>query len=322
MNQIVSIIVPAYNERPYLKRCVESILYQTYRNIEIILVDDGSNDGTNELCDQLKYNDSRIKVIHKLNGGLSSARNAGLKIATGDYITFIDSDDYVDSDYIEYLLKAANNTGMPVIQCNYRRTYEDGNSNFQQYKEIILHGQNEILRSLLVTFELNTMAWAKLYKSSIFRQTRFMEGRNNEDTIFLTDILPIISGVAVFPEVKYSYFMKNESIMRGQISSKKVTDAFFSCEYLLNYCDRWENDLTVYVKRNLCKIAISLYCQCNKNTDKKIIKYIQEKFNDNYNQIKGASSELEKKDMILFRAFYICPRVSKFANYIRSRVKK
>ena len=104
-NELISIVIPIYKVEQYLRRCIDSVICQTYKNIEIILIDDGSPDNCGKLCDEIKKKDNRIKVIHKSNGGLSDARNCGINIATGKYITFIDSDDYVTEDYIEYMYR-------------------------------------------------------------------------------------------------------------------------------------------------------------------------------------------------------------------------
>ena len=117
MEKLVSIIVPVYNVDKYLERCVNSIIQQSYRNLEIILVDDGSTDNSGTICDTYKEKDDRIIVIHKENGGLSDARNAGIKIFTGEYVTFIDSDDYVSLDMISYMMLVLEKTACKVVQC-------------------------------------------------------------------------------------------------------------------------------------------------------------------------------------------------------------
>ena len=127
MDKLISIIIPVYNVSKYLDKCVKSILLQTYSNLEIILVNDGSTDGSGVLCDELKKTDKRICVIHKPNGGLSDARNAGLDIATGDYIGFVDSDDYVEPDMFQILLENAMKYDADVSGCRYAEVYEDGN---------------------------------------------------------------------------------------------------------------------------------------------------------------------------------------------------
>ena len=117
--KLLTIVVPSYNVEKYLNRCVDSVLKQTYKNLEIILVDDGSTDCSGKICDSIKEKDCRVNVIHKQNGGLSSARNAGLDVATGDFIGFIDSDDWVTEDMYEYLLGLFNKYEVEIVSCSY-----------------------------------------------------------------------------------------------------------------------------------------------------------------------------------------------------------
>ena len=115
LQPLISVIVPCYNVEEYLPKCIESILNQTYRNLEILLVDDGSPDNCGRICDEYAAKDSRIRIIHKKNGGLSDARNAALDVMTGEYVTFIDSDDYVSDDYVEYLYKIIKESGVKIV---------------------------------------------------------------------------------------------------------------------------------------------------------------------------------------------------------------
>lgn len=115
MNPLISIVVPVYNVAPYLSRCVSSIISQTYKNVEIILVDDGSTDQSGQICDELKQSDKRIIVIHKRNGGVSDARNIGISASCGEYVSFVDSDDQIDNDYVEYLYNLAQRGGVTYL---------------------------------------------------------------------------------------------------------------------------------------------------------------------------------------------------------------
>lgn len=133
MNPLISVIVPIYNVEKYLARCVDSIVNQTYKNLEIILVDDGSPDRCPKMCDDYAEKDSRIKVVHKKNGGLSDARNAGMAVATGEYISFIDSDDYVSDDFFECLLDVMNKENSDIAECSVVKLYEDGH--LEQYTD-------------------------------------------------------------------------------------------------------------------------------------------------------------------------------------------
>lgn len=185
---MISIIIPIYKVEQYLDECVTSIINQTYKDLEIILVDDGSPDSCPQMCDEWAKKDARIKVVHKKNGGLSSARNAGLKVATGEYIGFVDSDDYVDGSMYEDLMQVMNQNEKTMVVSSpiIRNTdgvftpykvgtydYKDGDTmSFSEYMKLFL-GMN-----------MDATVWNKLYKRE-FIQTMFREGRNNEDYLFM-----------------------------------------------------------------------------------------------------------------------------------------
>lgn len=185
---MISIIIPIYKVEQYLDECVTSIINQTYKDLEIILVDDGSPDSCPQMCDEWAKKDACIKVVHKKNGGLSSARNAGLKVATGEYIGFVDSDDYVDGSMYEDLMQVMNQNEKTMVVSSpiIRNTdgvftpykvgtydYKDGDTmSFSEYMKLFL-GMN-----------MDATVWNKLYKRE-FIQTMFREGRNNEDYLFM-----------------------------------------------------------------------------------------------------------------------------------------
>ena len=133
MNSLISVIVPIYNVEKYLDRCVESIINQTYKNLEIILVDDGSPDNCTQMCDDYAKKDSRIRVVHKENGGLSDARNAGMEVATGEYVSFIDSDDYISLDFYETLFQTMIDNDSDIVECSVVKFYENGK--FDEYSD-------------------------------------------------------------------------------------------------------------------------------------------------------------------------------------------
>lgn len=189
MQPLISVIVPCYNVEEYLPKCVESILNQTYRNLEILLVDDGSPDRSGEICDEYAVKDTRIKVIHKENGGLSDARNVALDVMKGEYVTFIDSDDYVALDYVESMCKQAQESGAEIVVTNWTIFYEGkeptANHKFKIKKKIFT--QEEALVTMFYQKDFDTAAWSKLYKSTLFEYQRFPKGLISEDlaTVYL-----------------------------------------------------------------------------------------------------------------------------------------
>ena len=178
----VTIIVPVYNVEKFIGKCIKSVLNQTYKNFELIIVNDGSPDNSLEICNYYNSLDDRIKIFTKENGGLSSARNYGIEKASGDYICFIDSDDYIEKDFIKNLLETALKSDSDIVICNYNRVFENKSNNAEivtDYK-ISEIDRNKLIRDLLIIKEDN-YACNKLYKSSLFKTNRFPEGHNFED---------------------------------------------------------------------------------------------------------------------------------------------
>ena len=181
----ISVVVPIYNVEKYLEKCIKSILNQTYNNLEIILVNDGSTDNCLNICKKFEKIDKRIFVINKENGGLSEARNYGIDKATGKYITFVDSDDYIDEDYLEFLYKNLIINNCDISICNPRIVYEDGGKSRTLYKycfpqNIVLEGE-KALEMMLYQKKFDNSAWGKLYKINLFDEIRYPVGKLYED---------------------------------------------------------------------------------------------------------------------------------------------
>ena len=218
MQELISVIVPIYNIKEYLDRCIDSILVQTYQNIEVLMVDDGSTDGTSELVDKIAKKDSRIRVFHKENGGSSSARNLALKEANGQYFSFVDSDDYIEPDMIEKLYQAIQMSGMPIAQGAREEIDEQGNTLpdicIPPIKETI-YKSKDFMKELLL-HKGDCSFCTKLTKASLFRDNDFVfpEGKLNEDFHVLVKMLPLIPGIVSIPKRMYHVFYKSGSNTR------------------------------------------------------------------------------------------------------------
>lgn len=219
----ISVIVPIYNTRNTLPKCVDSICRQTYENLEIILVDDGSTDGTQALCDTLADTDGRIRVYHKTNGGASSARNFGLQKAVGDYIGFVDSDDYIDEDVYENMAELVMKEGYPVVQISRDERDEAGNRLPDVCippKEIRFCAAETFLKELLL-HQGDCSFCTKIVKKELFAKHRFPEGELNEDFKLLTQMLQKIEGIAILPKQGYHVVCRSDSTTR-----KRSQDSF------------------------------------------------------------------------------------------------
>lgn len=231
---LISVIVPVYNVENYLDRCVKSILGQTYKNFELILVDDGSTDISGDMCDWYSILSSKIFVIHKENGGLSDARNAGTKMAKGEYVTYIDSDDYVSKDYLEHLVTLAEEHGADMVCSNYVETFDsDGNAFGDkeeiQYETDTFTGEAACKRMLetIETYEL-VVAWGKLIKTKIAKKHLFPKGRVHEDNATTYKFYLDSETVVLSKKPIYAYLIRKDGIQRRQKSKKQFDDELFS----------------------------------------------------------------------------------------------
>lgn len=221
--ELISVIVPVYNVEKYLQKCVDSIINQTYNEMEIILVDDGSTDSSGKICDQYKNKDERIIVIHKKNGGLSSARNSGLDIMKGKYVYFVDSDDFVHKEMLENMYEVINNNQFDIVCCN-GRDYSDFENNFELETDVFNKDKIEVYSKNEALLKCNTtlfiVAYQKLYNSKIFKKLRFKEGIIHEDTQIAPYIYNSIDKVAVIPNIYYYRYIRHDSIVHSNFSQK------------------------------------------------------------------------------------------------------
>ncbi len=217
MEPLITVIVPVYNVEAYLPRCVESIIKQTYHNIEIILVDDGSTDNSGSLCDEFAKKDKRILVIHQKNAGISAARNSALDLAKGEYIAFIDSDDYISEHMISTLYEKLEQTKADMAICNYHKWLE----NEEKLLKSKLSIDDKVVTKeeafeFLFCEELSVfmpVAWNKLYRRKLWQELRYPKGRCHEDEYVIHHVLEGCSRVAIVPEEMYYYRIRSGSIM-------------------------------------------------------------------------------------------------------------
>ena len=221
-NPLITVIIPVYNVEKYLPKCVESVVNQTYKELEIILVDDGATDKSGMLCDECAKNDARIKVIHKPNGGLSSARNAALDIFKGEYVTYIDSDDHITDDYVAYLYKVLNENDADVSMCQLKKIYNDSEGLDMAGEQIAVLSGSEAIENYLYQRSFTASAHCKLYKRFIFDDLRYPEGYYYEDMAIICKIMDRTKRVVVSNQQKYYYIQRNDSIMGESFNPKKM----------------------------------------------------------------------------------------------------
>ncbi len=222
MQELISVIVPVYNVEKYLFKCVESIRKQTYKKLQIILVNDGSTDSSLAICRSFEELDSRIHIIDKENGGLSSARNRGLDLAKGEYVTFIDSDDYVNDNFVEELYCACLDEAVDMVVSGYKERGEEGEIlRCVQFKNAELTAK-EAIEALCYETNFTCYAWAKLYKRTLFDEYRFEEGRLFEDISIMYRLLDSCIKIKIVPLTGYQYLIRKDSIAHSNFKEEQM----------------------------------------------------------------------------------------------------
>ena len=291
----VSVIVAAYNIEKYIARCLDSILNQTYKNLEIIVVNDGSSDNTGEIIDKYSEKDIRIKVIHKENSGVSSARNKGLDMSTGDYIGFVDGDDTIEPDMYELLVSNAINYTADISHCGYKL--------IEGQEEILMHGTNQIIiqdrkkgiLDLLDGSMVEPGIWNKVFKRSIIEGIRLDESiKINEDLLF-NMLLFNKSSKSVFHDVtKYNYIKRDESATTSSLNNiRKITDPRNVYNKILEIFKN-EEEILPYAKKMNIDRNINLYNILTLEGD---IDFINLR-NEIKEYIKSKQSEVKRNNLI------------------------
>lgn len=255
---LISVIVPVYQVENYLNQCIESIIEQTYTNLEIILIDDGSKDNCPQICDDWSIKDKRIKVIHKKNGGLSDARNVGLDIAKGKYIAFIDSDDWVDSRYIELLYNSLIKSEADISACSIQKVYDaDSVDPYNLNPKLQLVTPKEAIKDILHDRRFKTVAWNKLYSKEILSGERFIVGRIHEDEFFSYKVFDKAQKLVFVDASLYKYRQRSGSIMSSpSLKHLDLLDAYLN---RIKFLENNYTDLASKDKLNFCIACINFY---------------------------------------------------------------
>lgn len=274
---IISVVVPIYNVSRFLPACLDSIVHQTYSDLDIILIDDGSTDDCPQICDAYSQRDDRIRVIHKQNGGLSDARNVGIECAKGQYITFVDSDDVIAVDMIEYLYYLMQKYQVDMSCCQMRRISESNEPMGETLatEDILIQGGAlECMRALLTNSLFNVVAWSKLYKTSDFKNVRYPKGKLNEDVFTTYKIVAHCERIIIGGERKYYYRVREGSIMTMNFKPAHM-DAVEAKITLNNFVEKQFPSLVGYSQAgivyaaNICSLRIA-----KSNEMKEVLCYI------------------------------------------------
>ena len=279
---LISIIIPVYKVEKYLEKCIQSVINQTYENLQIILVDDGSPDNCGKICDEYAKKDHRIEVIHKSNGGLSDARNKGLEIAKGEYIGFVDSDDYIEADMYEVLYNLLKQYNADVSICNFytvsqgKIAIKNADNGINEYNRI------EILKEILSDRNIQSYAWNKLYKKELFDEIKYPIGKKYEDIGTTFYLLEKCNKVVVTGKSEYYYINRQDSIVNN-VTESTITDYIELIMQRYDYIEENIRELSSYNKdylKRILKTAEKDIKSLNEVGD-----YTKKKYEELYNKV-------------------------------------
>ena len=325
MEKLISVILPCYNVEKYIDKCMDTIINQTYKNLEIILVDDGSPDNSGKICDEWAKKDSRVKVVHKKNGGLSSARNAGMEVATGDFITFVDPDDYVDKTMYEKMISRINEENSDICFVGFVHVYENGKPNNVYIEENLKILEKEINFKYFHLFNFNKKdnvtrtdnimgsVWRVLIKKDLVEDVKFIENVVSEDLFFMVEILKKVKKVSVIDENLYFYLQRVGSLIRV-LDEKKINKYLHQAELMLIvFKDLLDENSYKALQFNMFADPVAICTEYdNKELFKKVIENEQlSKLNtkENYKARQTQTKSLKRKILNFFihhKVFWIC----------------
>lgn len=318
MSALISVIVPIYNTEKYLDRCIQSILSQTYTNLEIILIDDGSTDSSSSICARYACLDQRVKVIHKANGGQGSARNVGLSVSKGEYIGFVDSDDWIESTMYETLLHGCiDKKGIAFVGVD--EVTEAGQKLLKVKLFDGVVSTEEFLRNILI-YRGGVSVCSKLFPKAIIGTLRFNEVKLNEDALFVVDLIKRAEYVSYISVVGYHYFRRSGSSSRQ--FGKAVYDMVDNSTYIRKYVEREFPNLSKEAERFELFQHMSFLLSCpsdhNRKDDlfcRKVLRYLRG------HMLQGLTNPyLARKDKLKFLGTALCPRgMSKLIEYKNRR---
>lgn len=269
MNSLISVVIPVYNVEKYICRCLDSVLKQTYHNVEIILINDGSTDNSGNICKDYQKKDARITLIHQDNQGLSVARNAGIDIAKGEYITFIDSDDCIAEDYLEQLVGALEDNNADISICGNVRFQDDFQNKIpcKNFDGVIISSGRDACKEIYTSKNKRAeyvVAWGKLYKRELFLEERYPVGRLHEDQFLTYRLFWTSSKVAEIGDCLYGYYQNANGIMGSPFSIRRYDEVIAHEEAIDFFEENEEYEIPelIRVRKNNLLAEYSIKARC------------------------------------------------------------
>lgn len=302
---MISVIVPIYNSEKYLKKCIDSIKNQTYKDLEIILVNDGSTDNSPKICDEYANIDKRIKVIHQENGGQATARNAGLDASKGEYIAFVDSDDYIEKDMYEVMLSMIEVSHSDIAICGHKEVFEDESISSVEIFEKEMLDTEALWQEIFGN--LNNAVWNKLFKKELIGELRFPVGMiHGEDLIFNLDYLKNCKSGVINRSQKYYYVQRSGSVTNSCFSEKKLTEIAtkdLAYEIVKEFCPSQVKNAQKYCFRARMNVLRAIFKANVEENYKQQVAECKKYIKENYPLVKKQIRLKEKIEYILFTKF-------------------
>ncbi|MCU9612323.1 glycosyltransferase [Caldibacillus lycopersici] len=331
MDSKISVIVPIYNVEKYLHKCIQSIINQSYKHLEIILVNDGSPDNCGKICDSYTLKDSRIHVIHKKNGGLSDARNTGLDYATGDYISFIDSDDFIHNKFYENLLSLILSEQADIAQCGFIAIKEDTkekdlvNINPKKHKVIKLNNMMAIENLYNDNSVYTVVVWNKLYKRELFEKIRFPIGKINEDEYTTYQVFYNAAKIILTNQPLYFYLKRSTSIMGNQFNIQRLQklEAISNQINFFNEKNEWKiRDMAIQMLETYVRSYIIQVIKSNLENKENILQYLFGYYSENFKWFKLCSRFNLFSKCFLYVINYFPNNLTKWTIKLLLRIKQ
>ena len=325
MNNLISVIIPVYNVEPYLTKCIKSIMNQTYKNLQIIIINDGSTDFSGTMCDELAKKDNRIVVIHKDNGGLSSARNAGLEIVKGQFLSFIDGDDWLEITFYEEMINFIEKYSVDIVMCG-AKVIKDSNcveNRFLYFKNNCVIEHNKALEMVLKD-EIGSQVWCKLAKIKLWEDIYFPNGRFFEDIPTTYKIFAKSNtDIGFVAKPMYNYVLHNDSISFRE-NPLKDYHIYLGFKERLDYVKINFTQCYEYCLVLACNYGLNVYSSYYLNSYNELIPFLNDidSFLAEHKNEIFKNSMISLKRKILFKSYFINKKLFKQMLFINRKIKK
>lgn len=319
MNDLISVVIPAYNVAPYIRKCLDSVLNQTYHNVEIIVIDDGSIDDTPKICDEYSEYYSSISVIHKKNEGQAVARNIGISRAKGKWLHLLDSDDWIEPQMYEKLIAVANTTGCKIVSCGFRRVFLNiVENNHVDDESVLVIQQEDVIKDFLYNRYFNYELWNKLFLRELFDDITFIPGQLSEEVHIARLLYFKVQSIAHTNSVYYNYLVLRSGNTASSFKTSRMCIFNEFDEMTATLSRTGKGHLMKYINATAAKYSYQIFFSAViSNVDKDIQKLLITLYRKYYNKIKDTNLV-----NIKYKLFYYSPQIFVRLLYIKLKLLK